>query len=88
MFERDHYGQNPELQYPYFPGGVAPSRHSLTKQRYTEARQSRLDAEANERRHQASVEREKTVAKAIGKMTKFALAFINRIAVLRSEQAK
>ena len=77
MFERGHYSLNPELQDAQLPSGVAPSRHALAMQRYLEERKIRLDGEALERRHQASVKQEGTIARAIGKMSKTARTLID-----------
>ena len=50
MFNDDLHGLNPHLNTRQVPGGVAPSRHALGKQRYIEKKCARLGAEATERR--------------------------------------
>jgi hypothetical protein len=49
MFNDDLHGLNPHLNTQQIPGGVAPSRHALSKQRYIENKRARLDAETTER---------------------------------------
>lgn len=50
MFERDHFGLNPEPMTQHLIGGVAPSRQDLIKMRYLKKRRARLDAERSETR--------------------------------------
>lgn len=88
MFERDHYGLNPEFQNAPLPGGVAPSHHALAKRRYLEERKIRLEGEALERRHQASVEQERAIAKATGKMSKTARALFDLLTMHPRKKVK
>ena len=62
MFNDNFHGLNPHLNYRQVSGGVAPSRHALSKQRYLENKRARLDAEATERRGIAA---ERVVATAL-----------------------
>lgn len=50
MFNDDLHGLKLHLNNRHVPGGVAPSRHALSKQRYLENKRARLDAEATKRR--------------------------------------
>lgn len=52
MFERDIRRLNPDATTKHLPGGVAPSRHAVLKQRNLVKRIARLDAERSERRRQ------------------------------------
>ena len=52
MFNRDENGLTSNLTNSYAAGGVAPTRHALTKQRFFEERCARLDAEATEQKRQ------------------------------------
>ena len=49
MFERDLYGLNPNLTYPFISGS-ASTRKALDEQRYLDGRRTRLTREAEERR--------------------------------------
>jgi hypothetical protein len=71
MLERDHIGMIPDTQTRQLPGGVAPARHGLARQRYTDEKQLRLAAEARARRRGRSVKPRRIAAALQG----FAMAF-------------
>lgn len=49
MFNNDFHGLDPRHNIGHAPGGIAPSRHTLSKHRYLQKKRARLDAEADER---------------------------------------
>lgn len=53
MLERDQIGATPDGLSRHLPGGVAPARQALARQRYLDEKRLRLAAEAKARRQQA-----------------------------------
>lgn len=68
MFERDPFGLNPNLTSQHLNGGMASSRHALSKQRYIEEKSARLAAEASERKRQAIEAGNEAVVGVLGRM--------------------
>jgi hypothetical protein len=72
MFERDYIGMTPDTLIQQLPGRVAPARHALARQRYSEEKRLRLTAEAKVRRHHEPMSPWRIAVILRGLMTKIA----------------